>query len=440
ATGIGVLDLANALHLSAETEFAHPDFNVRPQLNSYKWYDYYADEQEHIETVVGPFNGPTVWDFAGLTDTVMLAIVDDGITDHEDLPRARIEENGWRGRFPAKRPGCWPSSAHGMGCAGIIAASHTTDSSLAGDPATGVISLNPHTRLINIQLFDPLGYGGQVSDMAAGISYAWRQGAAVMNNSWSFFPGVLGFPEIDLALDSAYERGRNGKGCVLVFSTGNDGPTYPGFVNYPARHDRTLAVGAVDKYGGHLYYSQWGPELDVVAPSGMTCFLGDVWTLDQMYYSGYNPNLVEFPGCPPPITWDCIGEGEGNNMNYDCHFGGTSAAAPIVTGIASLLISRDSNLTAPEIYDIIRHSADPHVNLLGEPINPPDSMYAYGRADAFRAILSIARGDTDNSGWIDITDVNRLVDHLFLSLEPLFPTNRLGDCSCDGIIDVTDLN
>ncbi|MCP4685807.1 MAG: hypothetical protein GY867_10235, partial [bacterium] len=47
---------------------------------------------------------------------------------------------------------------------------------------------------------------------------------------------------------------------------------------------------------------------------------------------------------------------------------------------------------------------------------------------------------TDNSGWIDITDVNRLVDHLFLSLEPLFPTNRLGDCSCDGIIDVTDLN
>jgi subtilisin family serine protease len=172
-------------------------------------------------------------------------------------------------------------------------------------------------------------------------------------------------------------------------------------------------------------YSSYGAGLDIVAPSGLTSLQGDVWTLDQMGSDGWNPS--EFTNCPPAS----------NNLHYDCHFGGTSAAAPVVAGTASLILARDPSLTAQEVYDILKYSAV--TNLDWGSITPPSAQYGYGRVDAYRAILSIARGDVNNTGAVSIGDVTLLIDHLFGSGAPIFPDTLLGDVSCNGQLSMGDV-
>jgi len=52
--------------------------------------------------------------------------------------------------------------------------------------------------------------------------------------------------------------------------------------------------------------------------------------------------------------------------------------------------------------------------------------------------LSITRGDANNDGLIDISDLQKIVDHLFFS-GAVFPSTLLADCNCDGVVDVADL-
>ena len=137
---------------------------------------------------------------------------------------------------------------------------------------------------------------------------------------------------------------------------------------------------------------------------------------------GSSINPYYFSDCPP----------SGNDSYYNCHFGGTSAACPIVAGVASLLLSRDSMLTAHEVYDILEHSAV-HI---GTPV--PNDTFGFGRIDAFRAVLSISHGDASNDGVINIVDLYAILDYL-LGYIILYPSVRLGDCDCDGVVDISDL-
>jgi len=230
----------------------------------------------------------------------------------------------------------------------------------------------------------------------------------------------------------------------VIFSSGNTGffNENPNGVHYPSNLDFCIAVGAVQLNDSLWDYSCFGPALDLVAPSDDGSTVG-VWSLDQMGTLGGNYLLGTSSSVKAGLTdtlkiedvLDCP-PGE-DDINYYCRFGGTSAACPVVSGTASLLLSRDSTLSAQAVYYILKNSAA--TELEWGTVSPPDTLYGYGRVDAFRAVLSIARGDVDNSGDIDISDLNRLVDYLFISLEPLHPHSLLGDCSCDGIVDGTDL-
>ena len=91
SSGYHILDLANAYYELPETEFAHPEFGVWAHLCGYRLYDYYHSNQFHIKKVIGLFDSASVWDFAGLTShTVKVAVFDDGVASHEDLPAARV--------------------------------------------------------------------------------------------------------------------------------------------------------------------------------------------------------------------------------------------------------------------------------------------------------------------------------------------------------------
>lgn len=402
-----------------------------PERLAYKAFDRYAPYQWNIKLITGQFNVASVWDFAGLQRPVIAALLDDGVDPHEDLPAGRIRSDGRDFSVPQTDsiPNPAPTFFHGMCCAGILAASHCTDSLDGLSQNSGVISLNPHLQILPIKIW-PDGDDSEVHDstkasyLAAGFNWARQHGAEVLSCSWGWpNPSHQNFPILNEAIDLAYLMGRNGKGCPVVFASGNSADA--GFsVGYPANLPHAFAVGALQYDNNRYWYSQYGQALDIMAPSGDPFWEG-IWSLDQMGSLGVSPDN----------QFDCDSIGR-VDPDYVCWFSGTSAAAPEVAGVATLLLARDSTLTAADVYYILKQSAVRQVG--GRTITPPDNEYGWGRVDAFRAMLSITRGDASNDGLIDITDLAAIIDQLFYSA-PTFPSPLLGDCDCTGTVDIADL-
>jgi len=65
------------------------------------------------------------------------------------------------------------------------------------------------------------------------------------------------------------EQGRDGKGIVFVFASGNNAPEGAN-VNFDAVLDNrfTISVGAIHQRGNIAFYSAGGAALLVVAPAG----------------------------------------------------------------------------------------------------------------------------------------------------------------------------
>ncbi|MBD3404239.1 S8 family serine peptidase [candidate division GN15 bacterium] len=374
-SGLRTLDLANLYHSLPETEYACPAFGMRPQLTAYKVFDYYSDHQPHTKKVIGQFNGASVWDFAGLTNTVTVAVVDDGTDSHEDLPSHRILP-GYDFAEDDSDAAPGPAKAHGMSCAGIIAASHTTDSIAGLQNSSGIASLNPHVNVLPVKIgYDTLGLATYV-EIAEAITWAHSNGADILSNSWGWPDKYAEFPTLTRALERAALFGRDGRGCPVIQSSGNITAFHsnPNYVRYPAWLPNSFAVGAIRLDDIRWDYSCYGPGMDIVAPSDDGYTVG-VWSLDQMGSAGYNPGWVS--DCPPGS----------NDDGYHCWFGGTSAAAPVVAGVAALLLSKDSALSTEAVYYILENSAVRDLDWGSIPEYHLE--YGYGRVDAFRAVLSI---------------------------------------------------
>lgn len=426
SSGYRVLELANVYYGMPQTSYSHPNFGIRTRHTSYMLYDYYNEYQPHTKKVIGNFNAASVWDFAGLTEVVTVAVIDDGVDAHEDLPSSRILP-GYDFADNDSDPTPGDYAAHGMGCVGIIGASHTTDINAGTYPSSGVISLAPHVNILPVKKFHNSGQGVTADIAAEAITYARENGADILSNSWGFPNPNFNAPILDDAIERASLFGRNGRGCPVIFAAGNFAISFPGQVGYPANQPGAFSVGATELDDDRWYYSQYGTGLDMVAPSDDGNTVG-VWSLDQMGSLGWNPG--GFSDCPPGS----------NDQDYTCRFGGTSAAAPIVSGTAALLLSFDSTLSAQAVYYILRNSAV--TELESGTITPPDTAYGYGRVDAFRAILSLARGDMNANGKINLADITKLSAYIYQGGNDPFPDYRLGNCDCDseGKINLADLN
>jgi len=427
-SGRRVLGLANIYHNLPETRYAHPNFGIPVQQMSYNLYDYYSTHQWHIKRVIGSFNTASVWDFNGLQYPITVAVIDDGVDSHEDLPDGRILPGyDFADNETDTRPG--PQLAHGMGCAGIIAASHTTDSMAGLQKYSGVLSLAPNVRVLPINIFDNLGGSAEIALLTDAITYAYTNGADILSCSWGFDSRTADFPTLTDALERATLFGRNGRGCPVIFASGNTRFFYPdpSYVRYPARLPFCFGVGATWLRDTRWDYSCFGAGLDLVAPSGDVELLGDVWTLDQMGVYGFNPLMIH--DCPP---------GSGNDLGYDCRFGGTSAACPVVSGIAALLLSKDSTLSAQAIYHILRNSAQRDLDW-GTIATVPDPEYGYGRVDAFRAVSSLCHGDADNNGTLNVSDLSYLIAYLQQGGPAPFPSAAVADVNCDGSFNISDI-
>ena len=427
-----LLDIANIYYELPETKYAHPNFSMYVEPDGYKLYDYYHQYQWHTKKVTGHFNEATVWDFAGLDKPIRVAVLDDGLGSHPDIDNNRVT-GSWN--FVEDKYSVTPDSlvAHGMACTGIIAANHTTDSTLQNDKTTGIVSMDPNAIIIPIKMmYVSCGIDAE-SLYAEAITFSWYnqyRKADILSCSWH-----ANNPDVDDltdAIESAKLNGRNGLGCPVIFSSGNAEYGNAGAVKYPARLEYCFAVGAIDTNDYRWDYSHYDTTLDLVAPSGdippkgnNPC--GDVWTLDQVSILGVNPTYIS----------DCPSLEDNDEWMY-CKFGGTSGACPVVSGTASLILSKDTTLTADEVYDILKYSAVKDLDW-GTISDTPHVEYGYGRVDAFRAILSLAHGDVNNDDDIDIADVTAMIDYLYLTHTEPFPSILLADCNCSGVIDISDI-
>jgi len=133
------------------------------------------------------------------------------------------------------------------------------------------------------------------------------------------------------ALDYCLTNGRNGKGCVIVFSAGNDGSDLA--LNGYARHPGVIAVGACNCHGKHRSYSGRRDTLSCVFPSNDP-------------HDPIGASMTYLTTAPVRSLLD-------GEASYTTQFGFTSAATAAVAGICALIVSANPNLTSTEVKAVL---------------------------------------------------------------------------------------
>ena len=335
-TGKNALEVANGLWESGKFAASEPDlcaddlicsndpmFNLQWGLSN----SYYPG----IDISASP-----AWNYA-TGKNVKIAFLDSGVDmNHIDLA-SNISDLSYD-----TETGSSPSIVygyHGTHCAGIAAAVKDNGIQIAGVAPEATIV--PISNQMVVSTYAP-------SKLASGINWAYQHGVDIISNSW-YYPTQHAI--IEEAIQDAFRYGRQGKGCVIVFSSGND---YSCSVSYPANcNDTILAVGAIDSTGVKTLWSQYGDKLDIVAPG------------DSI--------LSTFPN---------------NKTGKDS---GTSMACPHVAGVAALILERNSELTVNQVNSIICSNAK-KISGVNFNVTKPDGTwnneYGYGLVDAYSSVIN----------------------------------------------------
>ncbi len=308
------------------------------------------------------------WDITTGSPTVRVAVIDSG-TDctHPELQGGKCADpyNAISNQPDATPPTLAEDAmaGHGTSVAGIIA---------APIDATGMVGVCPACTLVPIRLIQS---GVYLTDamMLRAFKHAVDSGAAVINNSW----GPAGAGDVFIPVGAGEREGleyaatgRGGLGTLVVYAAGNESSDtrYQGQLRTGLPN--VMAVAATNQFDMRSVYSNFGLELDLAAPS------------NDLYLT------------PSYVSLEVVGRGDLAG-NYTNAFGGTSAAAPVVSGIAALVLSANGSLTAQQVRDILRASAD-KVDPLGGVYDAQGHSvkYGYGRVNAYKAVLS-ATGSQD---------------------------------------------
>ena len=440
------LEAANELHGRAGVAFAHPNFEIEIRSTT---NDPLFEHQWHLHntgqaggTIDADIDAPEAWEITTGSPDIVVAVLDSGIQlDHPDL-QANIFVNAGEiaGNGIDDDANGWVDDVNGIDFGVDLRSSPTIEYDIDPSPTglsdnhgtvvTGVLAARgdngillsgvaPQVKVLPIKI----GVGkasGEITTTAAGLTAAvyyaagrtadgtgtWR-GADVANVSW-----VVDAPisSLTAAFDWAATNGRRGLGLPTFAATGNEGSAA---ISYPASLESTIAVGATDHEGTRSSFSQYGNGLDFVAPGGTSATsAGWIWTTDRTGEDGYGPG--DYHGLV-----------------------GTSLAAPAGAGTAALMLSVNPTLTATEIRETIRNTADRdkkpnvHFNASGR-----NQQYGSGWLNAAAAVAAaadsagsggdsqlaadlIGREDSTGTWWVSLSDGSE------------FETFQWGDWSTD---------
>ena len=260
------------------------------------------------------------------------------------------------------------------------------------------------------------------SDCAAAFRWAASNGADVMSNSWFGVASPIILHSAIRDVTAPGGIGRGGRGCVVLFAAGNDSTG----IGFEPAYAEVIAVGGTDHNDHLTWYSDFGPELDVTAPTG-----GGVQTQDLGLFMTQSTDLLWTTDITGEFGWSPWNT-DANRLDYTEKCYGTSGATPIAAGVAALILSVEPNLTSDEVRHFLSRSAKD----LGDP--GPDDYYGWGRVDA-RAALDMVlakRADLNNDWKVDEEDRAILVKAMEtqdLSADIAPAAKR------DGVVDSKDL-
>ena len=130
---------------------------------------------------------------------------------------------------------------------------HVAGTVLADGQNGGLVGVAPEAKLLMGKVCSDRGCSSIA--IAQGINWGVQEKAQVISMS-------LGGSFITTAESQALDAAE-AAGVTVVAASGNDGT---GRVSFPAAYRNVIAVGAIDSTLKKADFSQWGPELDVVAP------------------------------------------------------------------------------------------------------------------------------------------------------------------------------
>jgi len=253
---------------------------------------------------------------------------------------------GWDFTVNSNTP--WDHDGHGSFVTGLIAGKRHN--------LSGIDGLNPNARIMVLKALNNFGHT-RASWMAQAIVYAADNGARIINLS-AAGPGLPEF--VQDAIDYADSNG------VLVFvAAGNTAENIDAIG--PAGLDKVITVAATGLDDSRAPFSNWGKRVDIAAPgmhvksirSRQTDFR--FTSLDGAYRRG-----------------SAILDADRRAYRAD----GTSFAAPLVAGVASLIWSQNPELTHIEVRRMLEQSA--------RDIDTPgrDQYTGYGLLDAAAALAA----------------------------------------------------
>ena len=224
------------------------------------------------------------------------------------------------------------SSEHGTGVASIIAGSHNK---------VGTLGVAPKSQLILID--------ADLSDDASKIKAFYKAkefGAKVISCSWST-------PNVSESVSKTIKELYNDN-ITIVFGSGNRNYDLDDWHNSEAELEWVIGVGASTEDNKKAHYSNYGDNIDILAPGGR----GDGGLVAAKY-----------------------------STTYTKRFNGTSASAPIVAGVVALMLEVNPYLTPKQVRKILINTTE---KIDSENANYNSNgfshTHAYGKVNATRAV------------------------------------------------------
>ena len=321
--------------------------------------------QYHLtQTSDADIDATEAWDLQ-TGNSVIVAVIDSGVDyNHPDLqnniwsntaetPNNGIDDDnnglvddirGWDFANNDNNP--MDDNRHGTHVAGIIAAQ--------GNNGIGGSGVAWAAKIMPLK-FLALDGRGSTSSAIRAIQYASQMGAKIANNSWGGAANSLALRDAIIAANQA--------GMLFIAAAGNNTtgvnndttPTYP--ANYPIAN--VLSVAATTNSDGLASFSNFGPRTVHVAAPGA----GIYSTVPNRGYA-----LLS----------------------------GTSMAAPVVAGMAAILLAANPNLTVAQVKDAILTGADPIAGL-------STRVVTGGRVNLFRSVQAIGGGGGATPQPVNVT-------------------------------------
>ena len=273
---------------------------------------------------------------------VVVGVLDDGFeADHPDLKQNYLADRSYN--LVTNTPGQFPGT-HGTATTGLIVAANN-----------GVGGLGVAYEATAIGYTSDADGSSLLNNFIKASSRMLLEGVDVSSNSWGVPENILfAGAELQRVFNTATlnlaQLGREGLGTVSVFSAGNGRlENEHTTLEVTGSSPFTILVAAANADGTVASYSTPGASVLVAAPGsgntpdGTANTIPSIVTTDLTGTAGYN---IREDGDYTNVS------GEGSTG-----FSGTSAAAPIVSGVVALMLEANPNLGYRDVQEILAYSA-----------------------------------------------------------------------------------